>query len=83
MAEWLRHLRTISEAQVQFPRAGCSEREPVCQIFALVPDIALNGCKLHVKPDFNINFLKATQKIKEKQCLTNKGLLQHGNRFNI
>ena len=35
------------------PSAGCSEREPGCEIFAPVPDAALNGCKLHVKPDFN------------------------------
>ena len=30
---------------------GCCEREPGCEIFACVPDAALNGCELHVKPD--------------------------------
>ena len=33
--------------------AGCSESELSCEIFASVPDIALNGCELCVKPDFN------------------------------
>ena len=38
------------------PSAGCSEREPGCEILAPVIDAALNGCELHVKPDFNFNF---------------------------
>ena len=34
------------------PRMGCRERETVlCEIFAPVPDAALNDCELHVKPD--------------------------------
>ena len=35
------------------PSTGCSESEPGCEIFAPVPDAALNCCDLHVKPDFN------------------------------
>ena len=48
MAERLRHWRTISEAQVQFPGRVVVRRND-----APVPYAALNGCELHVKPDFN------------------------------
>ena len=60
MAEQLRHWRTISEAGPgSIPSAGCSEMEPDCEIFAPVPDAALNGCELHVKTDFNFFLLNA------------------------
>ena len=36
---------------------SCSESEPGCEIFAPVPEAALNGCELHVKTDFNFNFV--------------------------
>ena len=32
---------------------GCSESELDREIFAPVPEAALNGCELHVKPHFN------------------------------
>ena len=40
------------------PSMGCRESELGCEIFAPVPDAALNGCELHVNcmPDFNFNF---------------------------
>ena len=55
MAERLRHWRTISEAQMadSIPSTNCRESEPGSEIFAPVPDVALNGCELSVKPDFN------------------------------
>ena len=52
----VRQCLNCSEAQVQIPSAGCSERgEPGCEIFAPVPDASFNGCELHVKPDFNFS----------------------------
>ena len=53
------HGRTVKALANHFggpgsiPSAGCSESEPGCEIFAPVPDAALNGCELHVKSDFN------------------------------
>ena len=50
--------------------AGCSESEPGCEIFAPVPDAALNGCILHVKPDFNFNFRMKPKKDKKRATKT-------------
>ena len=36
------------------PSTGCSESELDREIFAPVPEAALNGCELHVKPLFNL-----------------------------
>ena len=53
------HGRTVKALANHFggpcsiPSAGCSAKEPGCEIFAPVPGAALNDCKLHVKPDFN------------------------------
>ena len=53
------HGRTVKALANHFggpgsiPSAGCSENEPGCEIFAPVPDAALNGCETHVKPYFN------------------------------
>ena len=38
------------------PSTGSSESKLDGEIFALVPDVALNGCELHVKPHFNFTF---------------------------
>ena len=38
------------------PSTGCSESELGREIFAPVPDVALNGCELHVKPHFKFFF---------------------------
>ena len=58
MAERLRHWRTILHGRTvkalanhfggpgSIPSARCNEREPGCEIFAPVPDAALNGCEL-------------------------------------
>ena len=78
------HGRTVKALANHFggpgsiPSAGCSEREPGCEIFAPVPDAALNGCELHVKPDFNFNF-KSTQVITQR-FISNK---QNNCRYDI
>ena len=43
---------------ILIPSTGCSQSEPDREIFAPVPEApvpeaALNGCVLHVKPHFN------------------------------
>ena len=35
------------------PSTGCRESEPGCEMFAPVPEAALNGCELHAKPNCN------------------------------
>ena len=57
MPERLRHWRIISEAEVQFPdRAVVIRGNHVVNIRFRIPEAALNGRELHVKPDFNFNF---------------------------
>ena len=48
--------------------AGCIEREPGCVMFAPVPDAALNGCKLQVKPEFN--YFKVVRKLCKMHILS-------------
>ena len=45
------------------PSTGCNESEPDYEIFAPVPEAALNDCELHVKPYFNFNFMAYQHKV--------------------
>ena len=57
MAERLRRLANhFGGSRIKFPVLAVVWEGTSCEIFAPVPDrpdAALNGCELHIKPDFN------------------------------